>query len=607
MSYVEVETGRYVKRWAFWNPATWSIPKLYWDAWSQEQRLHAICRQLEKVIKYADYLGVNVDDIAARLKAIEEGQLDDFIVAAIEAWFEEHEPEIWQSLTELHGTVDSIVAEIGTGFDADNTVKKAIDDINGAIDDINENGWVTPQRVSEAYTNEIEQKIRNATTAGSVLMPSYIGDIIMTVQNGCCCVNGTNAFMIGSNSYDEANGTVFIIDLEHNSWSSKSVSVGHANSAAFDTTRESVWVALYSTYTSGTGVASNVIRKFNPTFTTIDDYILPDRTFAVSFDSVTNTVYAMALPETNYFNIYKMEQDENDFSLFDSISKNEFPNVGTVSMQDMAVHNGLFYFSRPEGSFYVFEHDESGFVKIANGNITADDVNGCVHYGEVEGWEFDENGILYNCRNYYYGGSDNHYGVNDGSLTILTTEFGSKTATMYDQRTGASSYLIPNNSKFALGRGELKSLRQVANWPCHGQTTITVDTGISVDEIGNQVISIGGKNVCLRVRGTYQNNGIFVYGGSVLGIIVTGQYIFNANSTNNYVIDSTHTTNMISIRCEGTGTITLGKTPNAFIWNGYGNTVTFVGTLNGVSNIKIGGTTVPPMSIVMRNSIMATL
>lgn len=121
MSYVEVETGRYVKRWAFWNPATWSIPKLYWDAWSQEQRLHAICRQLEKVIKYADYLGVNVDDIAARLKAIEEGQLDPLIEAAIEAWFEDNEPAIVAAIEALNDALP-----IGD-FNAENTVKDAID------------------------------------------------------------------------------------------------------------------------------------------------------------------------------------------------------------------------------------------------------------------------------------------------------------------------------------------------------------------------------------------------------------------------------------------------------------------------------------------------
>ena len=128
MSYVEIETGRYVKRWAFWNPATWSIPKLYWDAWSQEQRLHAICRQLDKVIRYADYLGVNVDDIAARLTAIEEGQLDELIESEIEAWFEENEPEIIEA-------IESINEEIG--------------DINGEIDAIKTDDWVTTVRISD--------------------------------------------------------------------------------------------------------------------------------------------------------------------------------------------------------------------------------------------------------------------------------------------------------------------------------------------------------------------------------------------------------------------------------------------------------------------------
>lgn len=127
MPYVEIETGRYVKRWAFWNPATWSIPKLYWDAWSQEQRLHAICRQLEKVIKYADYLGVNVDDIAARLKAIEEGQLDPLIEAAIEAWFEDNEPAIVNAINLVNAALP--IEE----FDADNTVKDALDAIETEI------------------------------------------------------------------------------------------------------------------------------------------------------------------------------------------------------------------------------------------------------------------------------------------------------------------------------------------------------------------------------------------------------------------------------------------------------------------------------------------
>lgn len=114
MSTVEIETGRYIKRFAFWNPATWSIPKLYWDAWSQEQRIHAICRQLEKVIAYADYIGVNVDDIAARLKAIEEGQLDEIITAAVEQWFEDHEEEILSDIADLKDRMSDAEEDISS-------------------------------------------------------------------------------------------------------------------------------------------------------------------------------------------------------------------------------------------------------------------------------------------------------------------------------------------------------------------------------------------------------------------------------------------------------------------------------------------------------------
>ena len=145
MSTVEIDTGTYIKRFEFWNPATWSIPKLYWDAWSQEQRLHAICRQLEKVIKYADYIGVNVDDIAARLKAIEDGQLDELITAKVEEWFEEHEADITGRITTLED-----VLPVGD-FDSENTVKAAIDAINANFEN-----YSTTTQMNDAIENAIE-------------------------------------------------------------------------------------------------------------------------------------------------------------------------------------------------------------------------------------------------------------------------------------------------------------------------------------------------------------------------------------------------------------------------------------------------------------------
>lgn len=107
-----IDMGVYVRRYAFWNPATWSIPSLYWDVFSEEQRWHAICKQLGKVIQYADYLGVNVDDIAGRLKAIEEGQLDDLIKAEIEAWFEDNQPAIVEAIAQLQEDVAGLTDEV---------------------------------------------------------------------------------------------------------------------------------------------------------------------------------------------------------------------------------------------------------------------------------------------------------------------------------------------------------------------------------------------------------------------------------------------------------------------------------------------------------------
>lgn len=114
--------GNYIKRFEFWNPGTWAIPQLFWDAFSNEQRFHAICKQLGKVIAYADYLGVNVDDIAARLKAIEEGQLDPYIQQEIEDWFDDNQPAIMQALSDLADADTALFGMIGTGFTAADSV-----------------------------------------------------------------------------------------------------------------------------------------------------------------------------------------------------------------------------------------------------------------------------------------------------------------------------------------------------------------------------------------------------------------------------------------------------------------------------------------------------
>lgn len=243
-------TGTYIKRYNFWNPETWTIPSLYWDTFSQEQRIHAICRQLSKVIQYADYLGVNTDDIAARLKAIEDGQLDDFIVAKIEEWFNENQPAIVQAIETLQtqtadlesiipanqftaqstvkDAIDAVTQQAtdiesiipANQFTAQSTVKDAIDDITADLDVINADSWVTTNRI-------IDDGVTSDKIADGAITSDKIADGAITsdkIANGAI-----NNDLIADGSISEskiANNDILLIFgdswcnfVDHPNWS----------------------------------------------------------------------------------------------------------------------------------------------------------------------------------------------------------------------------------------------------------------------------------------------------------------------------------------------------------------------------------------------------
>lgn len=97
--------GKHVHRFEFWDPATWSIPKLYWDAFSQEQRIHAICRQLGKIIGYADYLSTqidenrnDIDELKALFDKFMESGFDDYYAEQIENWVNDNLGYLYETL-----------------------------------------------------------------------------------------------------------------------------------------------------------------------------------------------------------------------------------------------------------------------------------------------------------------------------------------------------------------------------------------------------------------------------------------------------------------------------------------------------------------------------
>ena len=76
---------------------TASIPKMYWDVTSQEQRILTICKQLHKLVCYADMLGdkINIDhaqleELQALFDKFMESGFDDYYAEQVEKWISEH-------------------------------------------------------------------------------------------------------------------------------------------------------------------------------------------------------------------------------------------------------------------------------------------------------------------------------------------------------------------------------------------------------------------------------------------------------------------------------------------------------------------------------------
>lgn len=89
--------ARYVT--PFWGFTEFSptLPKLYWNVRSQEQRILRICDLLDKLICYSDMLGekvtLNREDIEALKSEFEEFKehgFEDYYLAQIEQWIREN-------------------------------------------------------------------------------------------------------------------------------------------------------------------------------------------------------------------------------------------------------------------------------------------------------------------------------------------------------------------------------------------------------------------------------------------------------------------------------------------------------------------------------------
>lgn len=90
------------------QPGAPVVPKLYWDALSQEQRIHRLCQELHRICDYANALGTAInfdhgiiDQLEADFKKFKESGFEDYYAEQLEQWLRDNAELIMQDMFEM--------------------------------------------------------------------------------------------------------------------------------------------------------------------------------------------------------------------------------------------------------------------------------------------------------------------------------------------------------------------------------------------------------------------------------------------------------------------------------------------------------------------------
>lgn len=120
--------ARFVPGFVGWTEFTASLPKIYWDVKSQEQRILGICKMLDKLCCYADMLGdkINenrddIDELIAMFNKFIESGFDDYYREQVEQWIDEHMNYIYaHTIGQIFFSLDDegyLIAHVPVGWE----------------------------------------------------------------------------------------------------------------------------------------------------------------------------------------------------------------------------------------------------------------------------------------------------------------------------------------------------------------------------------------------------------------------------------------------------------------------------------------------------------
>ena len=84
------------------------IPKLYWDVYSQEERIKWICKEWDRIIHYLKDIcnqtnnnTIDIEALQTLFKKFMESGFEDYYEAQIQAWIDAHMPDIIASAIQM--------------------------------------------------------------------------------------------------------------------------------------------------------------------------------------------------------------------------------------------------------------------------------------------------------------------------------------------------------------------------------------------------------------------------------------------------------------------------------------------------------------------------
>ena len=430
---------------------------------------------------------------------------------------------------------------------------------------------------------KLAMSLKKKALAGDLLAPIYVGDYMCSndylpsscvrIENVFYTINAPQRARALSQRTNE--GIIRKFDLQTNAeilTDAHVANVGHGNSAAYDPTNQTVYVVPIWDTTTGTEVNARYLYIFDNEMLPLGTVNTPTQAMGVTFDDITEKLYYIDYDR----DVYVMgESGWQLYSVVDftGVVENEMYSRGYI--QDLAIHDDMFYISSPNGNIVFGELKEGTSEIISMYNVAAVDSIERFRLGEIEGMEFFE-GHLY---------ALDYIQLSGEVLNAFVVELPVKTAIEHSTNIDGGNFRLSDGTltlseesqtKFALKTYEIRSLLQLKSMilsPLSSAVRIPENNNV-VDPYQINLV----QDLTLFLDGTYTLKYFEVY---------KGHLNVYTNGAGNKVI-FTHANRGFEVLRAGRLTLSGGQRLNVSMPNAStGNNFIYIGTYKPITSIRL--------------------